>query len=273
MISSDADSGSRLSGRVALITGGGGSIGRGIAQRLAQEGATIVIVDSEAASATETLALIERDGHAAMMLQGDVSEKKFATHVVDQAVSRLGRLDILVAASQSDTRYLPLADIGEDSLAAAALGYRATLWMMQAALPHMRARGGAIIALGSTRGHHAQRYIADYRAMSESIRALVVSAAQEWGPYGIRVNLLETAADTPEFRRYRADHVNAVDAAVAQLPLRRMGDPVQDIGGAALFLASDDSRYLTGEVIHADGGEHLCAPAIEPRPDQLGAKL
>ena len=129
----------------------------------------------------------------------------------------------------------------------------------------MQARGGgSIIALGSTYGFYTQRYIADYKAAKAALYGLVLSAAHEWGPFGIRANLLETAADTEEFRAFRSCREHEVATRLALLPLRRMGDIERDIGGAALFLASDDSRYLTGEVVHADGGEHLSVPVFEP---------
>ena len=141
-----------------------------------------------------------------------------------------------------------------------------SLWMMQAVFPVMRqGGGGSIIALGSTYGHFTQRFIADYKAAKEAVKGLVLSAAQEWGPYNIRVNILEAALDSTEFQNYKAGHKARVDDAIAIVPMRRMGDPVRDIGGAAVFLASDDSRYLTGEIVHADGGEHLSAPVFEPR--------
>jgi NAD(P)-dependent dehydrogenase (short-subunit alcohol dehydrogenase family) len=257
---------SRLSGRTAFVCGADGAVGRGIAQRLAQQGANIVASGEDFQFLQQTVRLIDDAGGRVLMLAGAAKSRTQAEQMIAQAIGKFGTVGILVAAADYRTNWAPLTEKTEEMFGTAMRAFHETLWMMQAVCPVMRqGGGGSIIALGSTYGHFAQRFIADYKAAKEAVRGLMLSAAHEWGPYNIRVNLLNVAIDTIEFQTYRSAHGAAVEETLACQPMRRMGDPVQDAGGAALFLASDDSRYLTGECLYADGGEHLSAPVFDPR--------
>lgn len=256
----------RLPGRVAIVAGSGSDIGAGIARRLSREGVSIVLVDADPAAAHRTSTVIEEMGGKAYSAGAAPQDRDAADRISAAAISHFGRIDILIACADHHTAWGPLEEKSAASFSDAMRSFRETLLLMQAVFPGMRAGGGgSIIALGSTYGHFTQRYIADYIAAKEALKALVRSAAQEWGPFNIRVNLLEAAAETEEFRSFRARRgAEATEAKLALLPMPHRGDVERDIGGAALFLASDDSRYLTGEVIHADGGEHLATPVFEP---------
>ena len=257
----------RLSARVAIVSGAGAPIGSGIAQRLAMAGASVVLVDADATAARKTRDLIEQAGGSARLGPAAPADRDEANRVVRDTLSRYERLDILVAGADYRTRFEPLADKSLASFDTAMRAFNEALGLIQAVFPAMCASGGgSIIALGSTCGHHTHRFIADYKAAKEALKALVFSAAHEWAPFNIRANMLEAAADTDAFRHLEAIQGEAIAAQLAMLPMRRMGDVVHDIGGAALFLASDDARYLTGEVIHADGGEHLSSPVVDPDP-------
>ncbi|GAA0332900.1 SDR family NAD(P)-dependent oxidoreductase [Sphingomonas oligophenolica] len=256
----------RLAGRVAIVAGAGGAIGRGIALRLCREGASVAIVDADPEAAQQASEMIRETGGSAWAAGDSPSDRTTADVAVERVLSRFGQIDILVAAADYRTHWQPIADKSAASFAEAMRSFNEALFLMQAVYPVMRqAGGGSIIALGTTYGHFTQPYIADYIAAKEAIKAMVRSAAQEWGPFNIRVNLLEAAADTKEFQLYRTRRgAEEIDAALAMVPIPYRGDVVRDIGGAALFLASDDSRYITGEIIRADGGEHLATPVFEP---------
>lgn len=134
------------------------------------------------------------------------------------------------------------------------------------AFPHMREQGGKIINLGSVYGDNVHRFVGDYDAATEGLKGLTRSAAAEWGQYDILVNLLVATVDNEAWREHLRQHEAEVTPLLNLVPLRRMGDPEEDIGGAALFLASDLGSYISGHVVHADGGYHMAGPAYSPRP-------
>lgn len=257
----------RLARRVVLIAGAGSPIGRGIALRLGREGAIMALVDDDLAAVEQTAEAVHLAGGTACVMGIGAIDQDAAGRLVQQVLSRFGRIDVLIAAADSNPSWLALADKSDECFTEAFRPFNEARWLMQAVLPVMRdGGGGSIVVMGSRFGQFTQPYIADYLAAKEATRSLVLSAAQEWGPHNIRVNLLTAAADTDEFEAYRIRRGAAeVDAALAQVPMPYRGDPESDIGGAALYLSCDESRYLTGEIIHADGGEHLVAPVFEPR--------
>lgn len=269
---SSSRAGLRLDQQVAVMAGS--AIVRGIAVRFAQEGASIAIIDSDKAEADKTIAAVQGAGGRAELIGATPVDRAGAGQCIERALSLFGRIDILLAGMDSEPVWQPIADRNIGSFMQAHSSCQQALYLMQAVFPIMRDAGrGSIIALGSTHGRYTQPGIADYLAAKEALKAIVRGAAQEWGPCNIRVNLLEAAAETEAFQAYRARRGAAVvDAALAGIPIPRRGDPVKDIGGAALFLASDDSRYLTGEIIRADGGEHLAAPVWHPAPSPREAR-
>lgn len=250
----------RLVGRVALVTGAGRGVGRGIARRLAREGAAVVVADIDVASG-EAVAAEIGDGLGAegLFVPTDVSRRDEVEAMVAATVDRFGGLDVLVNNAQWVSDKVPLEQKTDEMLAGTLdSGLWATFWGMQAALPHLRARGGGrVINLCSLIGRTGQPGYADYAATKQAIEGLTRVAANEWARHGILVNAIAPVARTPAVDRYAADHPEAVRAAEQANPLGRLGDPEQDIGGVALFLASDDARYVTGTTIYADGGAHL----------------
>ena len=119
------------------------------------------------------------------------------------------------------------------------------------------AGGGRIINFVSLNGINAHMYSADYNAAKEAIRALTRTAAREWARHNVLVNAIAPAAATPAYAAFAEAAPENAAEMLEQNPMGRMGDPEQDIGGVALFLASDDSRYVTGNTLFADGGGHI----------------
>jgi NAD(P)-dependent dehydrogenase (short-subunit alcohol dehydrogenase family) len=134
-------------------------------------------------------------------------------------------------------------------------GFYATLWHMLAAVPHMKTTGGAIINLGSREGILGGPGMAIYGANKEAIRGLTRTAAREWGQYNIRINVLAPAAWGPSAEAYFTEHPEAKQIYLRDICLGRFGDPETDIGPAAVFLATEDSHYMTGQTINVDGGQ------------------
>jgi len=256
-------SGPRLAGRVALVTGAAQGVGRGIARRFAREGAAVVVADIDVAGGEAVASSLGPLGAAgARFVATDVTDRDAVQAMVDATVAELGGLDILVNNAQWVAPKVPLLEKTDDMLARTLdTGLWATFRAMQAAAPVMRGRGGGrIVNLCSLIGLSGAPLYADYAAAKEAIRGLTRVAANEWAADGILVNALAPVARTPAVDRYAADHPDAVAAAERANPLGRLGDPEDDIGGAALFLASDDARYVTGITLFVDGGAHLLRP-------------
>jgi NAD(P)-dependent dehydrogenase (short-subunit alcohol dehydrogenase family) len=250
----------RLEKQVAVITGGGRGIGRGIARRYAAEGAAVVIAELEKETGERSAAEIRAEfGTQAEFIQTDVSVKNHVEAMVDFAVDRFGRIDILVnnAWGGGSTERL---EHKSDALMEHGfrVGVMSVFWSMQCAHPHMRDQGGGrIINICSLNGVNAHMYTAEYNAAKEAVRALTRTAAREWGRHNILANIICPAAATDAYRAFAESSPENAAALLALNPLGRMGDPESDIGGAALFLASDDARYVTGNTLFVDGGGHI----------------
>jgi NAD(P)-dependent dehydrogenase (short-subunit alcohol dehydrogenase family) len=253
----------RLAGRIALVTGGAQGVGRGIARRFAREGAAVVIADIDVVQGEAVAHELAELGAESRFVEADVADRAGVRAMVAAAVERFGGLDILVNNAQWVAPKVPLLDKTDEMLAKTLdTGLWATFRAMQEAVPVLRARGGGrIINLCSLIGLSGAPHYADYAATKEAIRGLTRVAANEWAADGILVNALAPVARTPAVDRYALEHPEAVAAAERANPLGRLGDPEDDIGGAALFLASDDARYVTGTTLFADGGAHLLRPS------------
>src|SRR5581483_3213393 len=136
---------------------------------------------------------------------------------------------------------------------------------MQAAFPHMRSRKyGRIVNLCSLNGVNAHMYTAEYNASKEALRSLSRTAAREWARHGITVNVICPAAATAAYQAFAAAAPDNAAKLLEQNPMGRMGDPEDDIGPVAVFLASEESRYLTGNTLFVDGGSHINGVAWDP---------
>lgn len=252
----------RLSGRVAVVTGGGDGIGAGIVRRYAAEGATVLVSDID-----------EDTGHAvaeqagALFLRVDVTDRDQVEGMVEHAVRELGGLDVLVNNAWG------AGDIGRvehktDAMLdrGFAMGYYGPFWAMRAAFPHMREQGwGRIINMCSLNGVNAHMGTLEYNSAKEALRTLTRTAAREWAPTGVVVNAICPGARSAAFRRVSAARPEVAAAAEGANPMGRLGDPDDDIAPVAVFLASEDARYLTGNTLFVDGGTHISG--ADWRPD------
>lgn len=244
----------RLQGRTAIVTGAGTGIGQGISIAMAKQGANIVIVGRTPETLEDTREKVEAVGGSIVCLKGSVADPETGPRIVASAVEQFGGLDILVNNAHTFSPTLPLDETPiEDFRQHMESGFFGTLYFMQAAFPHMKDKGGSIINFGSVAGVVGWPLFTPYAATKEAIRGLTRSAARDWGKHKIRVNVIVPSSHSKITDEYLSDP-KAMEAVVATIPLGYMGDPELDIGGVAVFLASDDARYVTGQTIHADGG-------------------
>lgn len=251
-----------LTGKVAIVTGAGRGIGRGIAVRLAKEGAHVTVASRTESTVHDVVTEITGDGGSAIGATLDVAEEEQVNTAVEQTVARFGTVDILVNAAQAwgrpDLKSIsPPKTPFEDVTAAEwdltfRSGFYGTLHGMKAVLPHMkRQRSGRIINFGSPVALSAQPLLAPYNATKEAIRSLTLTAAHELAPHQITVNCILPAILTEALAHHEKDHLETL---VQSLPMGRLGDPERDAGGLVVYLAGDDGGYLTGATLILDGG-------------------
>jgi NAD(P)-dependent dehydrogenase (short-subunit alcohol dehydrogenase family) len=255
-----------LEGRVAVITGAGSGIGRATALRFASEGAHVVVNDIDADTAGVTVDEVTSGGGVASVHAGDVGDSAYIDSLVAAAVERHGRLDVL----HNNAGYGRPGAVGEltdevfdemlrVNLSATMYGTRAALRVM------VEQRSGSIINTASNAGFGAAADRSSYGAAKAAVINLTKSTAVDYGPFGIRANAIcPGPIETPAFVRFAPD----LDYYSAQIPLQRLGR-VEDVAALALFLASDESAYVSGVVISIDGGMMARLPAPFLTPDDV----
>lgn len=256
-----------LKGKVALITGGGGGIGRGIARRFIQEGAKVVIAEINDSFGINTLKeLTEELGGEAHYINVDVREKDQVEGAVSTTIEKFGGIDILINNAFSLTENIGIEDKTDAMLdSTIKSGVWANWWAMKAALQSMKARGGGkIVNFYSIDAQVAAWNHADYNITKSGILGLTKSAAMEWGRFNINVNAIAPAAMGNVFHKLASENPGFAEAAAARKPLCRNGDPEKDIAPVVVFLCSEMSSYVTGELINVDGGLHL--PGYNSKP-------
>lgn len=250
-----------LEGRVAVITGAGQGIGKGIARRFIREGAKVLIAEINEETGRVAAKELEELGGEACFVATDVTKEDQARGCVQAAVDTWGSIDILVnnAYTGSAGRRLRLEWKRADDLRRDfELNTVAALWTMQASFPHMRDQGGgSVINICSLNGVNAHMYTAQYNASKEALRTLTRTAAVEWGRHNIRCNVICPGAATEASRRMEVERPEMFARMLEANPMRRFGDPEEDIGGAAVMLASDYSCYITGNTLMVGGGTHV----------------
>ena len=248
-----------LKGKVALVTGASRGIGRAIADRLARDGASIVVNyyanrqgDDERARAEEVAQVIEKSGGGAVVAEANVADAKQLRGLFDVAEKHFGGLDIVVTNAAA-WRFAPIADAtDEDFDLIFNTNARATFIAMHQAANRLR-DGGRVVAISAGLALMPRPGTAIYGASKAAINHLVRVLAHELGYRQITVNSVLPGAVNTDAMRERPDSDTFISGEIAQTPLRRIGEP-EDIADVVAFLVSDDARWVTGQSIGAGGG-------------------
>lgn len=243
-----------LAERVALVTGGGQGVGRGVALALAAEGAQVAVVGRTLATCESVADEILARGGTAAAFRCDVTRAADVAACVTAARARFGPVQVLVNSAQT-SHFSSLRRLTEQAFEEQwRSGPLGTLLLMQACFDDLRATGGSVINFGSGSSLSAQPAMGGYAAAKEAIRVLSRVAATEWGRYGIRVNVMLPLAESPGMTQWAGELADAGAVLADTVPLGRIGDPERDIGRAAVFLAGPDAGYITGTTLMVDGG-------------------
>lgn len=249
-----------LEGRVAIVTGGAKGLGYGISRCLAKDGAKVLITGRDGA-ATEKVAKEIRDefGTEAVGMSADMGVKADVEAMIQRAVDEFGRLDILANNASALSPNVLLEDKTDEMLQRTLdISVWGAWWAMKAALPHFKkSGGGSVINFHSIDAQVGAWLHADYNMAKSALIGLTRNAAVEWGRFNVRVNAIAPTGLGQVFAKLVDEVPGFLDMATANCPLGRAGDPETDIGPVVSFLASDMSKFITGELINVDGGQHV----------------
>ncbi len=250
-----------LSGRVAVITGASRGIGRAIALECAKMGATVVVSSRKIAACEAVVAEIQAAGGKASAFACNIGSKPDLEALAGYAIKEYGRIDILIPNAAVNPVYGPSSEVSDEIWnKVLTANLTATHWLCQMVLPGMAERGGgSVILLSSIVATVGAAKIGIYAISKAAEAQLARNLAVEWGARGIRVNSIAPGVIKTDFAKALYEDPKTA-AIIANLTcLKRLGEP-EDIAGVAVFLASDAARYITGQLILADGGTSIFSP-------------
>ncbi|MBB3764250.1 SDR family NAD(P)-dependent oxidoreductase [Sphingomicrobium lutaoense] len=249
-----------LQGRTAIITGSSRGIGRAIAEALAAQGANVVI-SSRKQDACDDVATAISDEHGkgrAIAVAANISSKEALQNLVERTREAFGRIDILVCNAASNPYYGPMAGISDEQFEKIlSNNIISNHWLIQMAAPDMLDReDGSIIIISSIGGLTSSTTIGAYNISKAADFQLARNLAAEYGPKGVRVNCIAPGLIRTDFARALWENPDTLKTVTRHTPMRRIGEP-EEIAGAAVYLASPASSFMTGQALVVDGGSTI----------------
>jgi NAD(P)-dependent dehydrogenase (short-subunit alcohol dehydrogenase family) len=244
-----------LTGKVAVITGSSKGIGKSIAIEMARQGAKVVISSRKAPACEEVVAEIKKNGGTAISVPANISEKAQLEKLVAETRKQLGPIDIVVCNAASNPYYGPTEDMPDEAFDKIMRNnILSNIWLIKMALPDMRAKkDGSIIIISSIGGLRGTPVLGAYGISKAADMALTRNLAIELGGDNIRVNTIAPGLIKTDFAKALWEDEKNLAKRLERQPLKRLGEP-DDIGGIAVMLASRAGKFMTGQVIVADGG-------------------
>lgn len=249
----------RLYKNVTIITGGGKGIGFGLAQAFASEGSDLVLTGRTESRLIEAKNKLESEyGIEVLPIVADGADEEAIKNVVAKTVERFGKINTLVNNAQVSKSGAPLIEhTKEDFDLAIYSGLYAAFFYMRECFPYLKQTKGSVINFASGAGLFGKLGQASYAAAKEGIRGMSRVAAAEWGPDGVRVNVICPLAMTESLQEWKENYPELFQKTIQGIPLGHFADPKNDIGRVCVFLASEDAEYVTGETITLQGGSGL----------------
>ncbi|HPH25509.1 MAG TPA: SDR family oxidoreductase [Pseudomonadota bacterium] len=247
-----------LQNKVAVITGSSRGIGRAIAEQMALAGAKVVISSRKADACEEVAAAIRGAGGEALVIPANISDKAQLQNLVDKTVQTYGRIDILVCNAAINPYFGPSSGISDEQFDKIMhANIKSNHWLCNMVLPQMAARqDGVILIVSSVTGLTASPMLAAYGLSKAADMQLARNLAAEWGTRNIRVNCLAPGLIKTDFARALWENPPLLERITSRSCLRRIGLP-NEVAGAAVFLAADAGRFITGQTLVIDGGGNL----------------
>ena len=245
----------RLDGKVALITGSSKGIGRATAEAMAAQGAKVVISSRKLDRCEEVAQGIRDEGGDAVAIACNISHKDQLQALVDRTDAHYGQIDILVCNAAVNPYFGTLQDLPDEAYEkTTGANLRSNIWLCQMVIPRMaERRDGAVIIVSSIGGLKGTRYLGIYGITKAADSALARNLSVEWGDRNVRVNAIAPAIVRTDMARALWENEEIYNAAVKHYALRRIGH-VEEIAGAAVFLASKAGNFTTGHTLVVDGG-------------------
>jgi NAD(P)-dependent dehydrogenase (short-subunit alcohol dehydrogenase family) len=246
-----------LDGKVAVVTGSSRGIGRAIAERMAEQGAKVVISSRKIEPCEEVVAsILAKHGKGrAIAIPANISSKEQLHHLAEETTRVFGRIDVLVCNAASNPAYGPMHKMSDDQFnKVLSNNIVANHWLINFTAPQMIERkDGSIIIISSVAGLKGSPVIGAYCISKAADFQLARNLAVEFGPYNVRINCIAPGLIKTDFARALWENPDTLKASTARTPLGRIGDP-DEIAGAAIFLASKAGSYMTGQIVVVDGG-------------------